>query len=73
MLRMLADGPMSAYEVAIGTWGNIAVTQAFLTVSEVLGHMDLLVRDGLAAERTDDGVVRFEALAAAADAPPAQR
>jgi glyoxylase-like metal-dependent hydrolase (beta-lactamase superfamily II) len=62
MLRMLADGPMSAWEVAIGTWGNIAVTQAFLTISEVLGHMDLLVRDGLAAERTDDGVVRFEAI-----------
>jgi glyoxylase-like metal-dependent hydrolase (beta-lactamase superfamily II) len=60
MLRMLEDGPMSAYEVAIGTWGNIAVTQAFLTISEVLGHMDLLVRDGLVAERTHDGVVRFE-------------
>jgi glyoxylase-like metal-dependent hydrolase (beta-lactamase superfamily II) len=67
MLRMLADGPMSAWEVAVGTWGNIAVTQAFLTISEVLGHMDLLVRDGLAAERSEDGVVRFEALAAAAD------
>ncbi len=62
MLRMLGDGPMSAYEVATATWGNIAVTQAFLTISEVLGHMDLLVRDGLAVERSDDGVVRFEAV-----------
>jgi glyoxylase-like metal-dependent hydrolase (beta-lactamase superfamily II) len=59
MLRMLAGGPMSAWEVAVGTWGNIAVTQAFLTISEVLGHMDLLVRDGLAIERSEDGVVRF--------------
>jgi glyoxylase-like metal-dependent hydrolase (beta-lactamase superfamily II) len=64
MLRMLADRPLSAYEVAIGTWGNIAVTQAFLTISEVLGHMDLLVRDGLATERSEDGVVRFEATGA---------
>jgi glyoxylase-like metal-dependent hydrolase (beta-lactamase superfamily II) len=61
MLRMLADRPLSAYEIAIGTWGNIAVTQAFLTISEVLGHMDLLVRDGLAAETEEDGVIRFEA------------
>jgi glyoxylase-like metal-dependent hydrolase (beta-lactamase superfamily II) len=64
MLRMLADGPMSAWEVAVGTWGNIAVTQAFLTISEVLGHMDLLVRDGLAVERSEDGVIRFEATGA---------
>jgi hypothetical protein len=63
---------MTAYEVAIGTWGNIAVTQAFLTISEVLGHMDLLVRDGLAVERSDDGVVRFEAVAGAG-ADAAQR
>ena len=27
-------------------WGNVAVTQAYLTLSEVLGHVDLLVADG---------------------------
>jgi hypothetical protein len=43
-------------------WGNIAVTQAYLTISEVLGHMDLLVRDGLAREHERDGVVYFEAI-----------
>jgi glyoxylase-like metal-dependent hydrolase (beta-lactamase superfamily II) len=60
MLRMLASEPLSAYEVALKMWGNIAVTQAFLTISEVLGHMDLLVRDGRANEQLDDeGVVRF--------------
>ena len=31
-------------------WGNVAVTQAFLTISEVLGHLDLLIADGRAAE-----------------------
>jgi glyoxylase-like metal-dependent hydrolase (beta-lactamase superfamily II) len=63
MLRMLSGGPCSAYEIALQMWGNIAVTQAFLTISEVLGHMDLLVRDGLAREHERDGVVSFEALA----------
>jgi glyoxylase-like metal-dependent hydrolase (beta-lactamase superfamily II) len=61
LLRMLSGGPLSAYELALEMWGNVAVTQAFLTISEVLGHMDLLVRDGLAVSRETDGVVRFEA------------
>jgi glyoxylase-like metal-dependent hydrolase (beta-lactamase superfamily II) len=61
MLRALGDGPLTAYELARGMWGNAAVTQAYLTLSEVLGHMDILVRDGLARERVRDGVVRFEA------------
>jgi hypothetical protein len=61
LLRLLSGGPLSAYELALEMWGNVAVTQAFLTISEVLGHMDLLIRDGLAAETELDGVVRFEA------------
>lgn len=62
LLRLLSDGPLSAYELALEMWGNVAVTQAFLTISEVLGHMDVLVRDGLAGEIEDDGVIRFEDL-----------
>jgi glyoxylase-like metal-dependent hydrolase (beta-lactamase superfamily II) len=61
LLRLLSDGPLSAYGLALEMWGNVAVTQAFLTISEVLGHMDLLVRDGLAVAHELDGVVRFEA------------
>ena len=62
ILKMLGAGPLSAYDVALQMWGNIAVTQAYLTISEVLGHMDLLVRDGLVreTERERDGVVVFE-------------
>jgi glyoxylase-like metal-dependent hydrolase (beta-lactamase superfamily II) len=60
--RLLARGPMTAYELALELWGNIAVTQAYLTISEVLGHLDLLVRDGLARELVQDDVARFEAL-----------
>ena len=39
----------------------MAVTQAFLTLSEVLGHMDLLAADGRAREVVDGELIRFEA------------
>ncbi len=42
-------------------WGNVAVTQAYLTISEVLGHVDLLLRDERAVEQVTDGIARFEA------------
>ena len=67
--RLLAAGPMTAYELALELWGNVAVTQAYLTISEVLGHLDLLVHDGLARETVQDGVVRFEALRDTRSAP----
>jgi hypothetical protein len=61
---LIAERPRSAYEVAQALWGNIAVTQAFLTLSEVLGHTDLLVREGRVAEEEDgEGHVRFRAVA----------
>jgi glyoxylase-like metal-dependent hydrolase (beta-lactamase superfamily II) len=67
ILRMLWPRPLTAYELALEMWGNVAVTQAYLTLSEVLGHLDLLLRDGLVRELEDDGVSVFEAVA-----PPAQ-
>ena len=65
---LLADGPLTAHELAQRMWGNVAVTQAFLTLSEVLGHLDLLEVEGKVAERDQDGVVRFESVAPAASA-----
>ena len=61
--RLIAERPRSAYELAQAIWGNIAVTQAYLTLSEVLGHIDLLVDAGRARviER-GDGVSVFEAV-----------
>jgi hypothetical protein len=38
------------------------VTQAYLTLSEVLGHMDLLVREGRVRELQDGGAVRFSSV-----------
>jgi len=66
ILRLLGDGPSTAYEIAVKLWGNVAVTQAYLTLSEVLGHLDLLVRDGMARELRDGPLSRFEAIAPAA-------
>jgi glyoxylase-like metal-dependent hydrolase (beta-lactamase superfamily II) len=58
--RLLEDGPLTAYEIAGALWGTVAVSQAYLTLSEVLGHADLLVADGrVVEEQGDDGVVRL--------------
>jgi len=59
--RLLAERPRTAYEVATALWGNIAVTQAYLTLSEVLGHVDLLLNDGRVREVKRNGLSVFEA------------
>jgi glyoxylase-like metal-dependent hydrolase (beta-lactamase superfamily II) len=59
--QILDPRPLSAYEIAVRMWGNVAVTQAYLTVSEVLGHLDLLVSTGQAVEHDSDGLSVFEA------------
>jgi glyoxylase-like metal-dependent hydrolase (beta-lactamase superfamily II) len=59
---LIAERPRSAYEIAQELWGNVAVTQAFLTLSEVLGHIDLLAADGRVREVADGDVIRFEAV-----------
>jgi glyoxylase-like metal-dependent hydrolase (beta-lactamase superfamily II) len=58
---LIVKRPSNAYELAQEMWGNVAVTQAFLTLSEVLGHVDLLIEEGRVMEREADGVVCFEA------------
>jgi glyoxylase-like metal-dependent hydrolase (beta-lactamase superfamily II) len=60
--ELVTERPRSAYEVAQALWGNVAVTQAFLTLSEVLGHVDLLLERGKLREVERGGVVRFEAM-----------
>jgi glyoxylase-like metal-dependent hydrolase (beta-lactamase superfamily II) len=59
--RLIVDHPRTAHEIAQELWGNVAVTQAYLTLSEVLGHVDLLLEDGRVLEQETDGVVRFQA------------
>jgi glyoxylase-like metal-dependent hydrolase (beta-lactamase superfamily II) len=56
---LIAARPSTAHELAHELWGNVAVTQAYLTLSEVLGHVDLLLDAGEVVEVEEDGVVRF--------------
>jgi glyoxylase-like metal-dependent hydrolase (beta-lactamase superfamily II) len=58
---LVIERPRTAHELAQELWGNVAVTQAYLTLSEILGHIDLLLDDGRIVEHEDDGVVRFAA------------
>jgi glyoxylase-like metal-dependent hydrolase (beta-lactamase superfamily II) len=58
---LIAEQPRSGYELAQSLFGDVAVTQAYLTLSEVLGHVDLLLADGRVREQERAGVVYFEA------------
>ena len=58
---LIEQEPRTGYELAQALFGDIAVTQAYLTLSEVLGHVDLLLNDGRAREVERDGVAYFEA------------
>ena len=62
--ELVVERPRTGYDLTQALFGDIAVTQAYLTLSEVLGHVDLLRRDGSVQELEQDGVVRFKALAA---------
>jgi glyoxylase-like metal-dependent hydrolase (beta-lactamase superfamily II) len=61
ILGLIQEQPRSAHDIAHAIWGNVAVTQAYLTLSEVLGHVDLLAERGEVVEEELGGVVRFRA------------
>ncbi|MFL5906143.1 MAG: MBL fold metallo-hydrolase [Solirubrobacterales bacterium] len=58
---LIAERARTGHELAQALWGDVAVTQAFLTLSEVIGHVDLLVNAGHVREVEDGEVVRYEA------------
>jgi glyoxylase-like metal-dependent hydrolase (beta-lactamase superfamily II) len=57
---LIAERPRSAHEIAQALWGNVAVTQAYLTLCEVLGHVDILLERGAVREAEVGNVVHFE-------------
>jgi glyoxylase-like metal-dependent hydrolase (beta-lactamase superfamily II) len=59
ILGLLDDGPLPAHAIARRMFGRAAITQAFLTISEVLGHLDLLVERGDVASYEEDDTIRF--------------
>jgi glyoxylase-like metal-dependent hydrolase (beta-lactamase superfamily II) len=63
LYELIKERSRTAHELAQALWGNIAVTQAYLTLSEVLGHTDLLVNEGRVRQVEEGSVVRFEAVA----------
>jgi glyoxylase-like metal-dependent hydrolase (beta-lactamase superfamily II) len=58
---LILERPRTGHELAQALWGDVAVTQAFLTLSEVIGHVDLLVNAGYVREAEDGAVVRYAA------------
>jgi len=53
---------VTARELALDLWGSLAEREAFLTLSEALGHLDLLEDDGrVAVVEGDDGLLRYRA------------
>jgi glyoxylase-like metal-dependent hydrolase (beta-lactamase superfamily II) len=62
IMSLIADHPRTAHEIAHEIWGDVAVTQAYLTLSEVIGHVDLLVAEGAVAARRDDGITVWHAV-----------
>lgn len=59
--KIITGSALTAHEIALEMWGNVAVSQAYLTASEVLGHLDLLLQAGEAVETESDGLARFQA------------
>ncbi len=60
--KLISEEPRTGHEIAQKLWGNVAVTQAFLTLSEVIGHVDLLMNEGLVQEVQEGEVVRYAAV-----------
>lgn len=58
---IIEEKPRTAHQVAEAIWGDVAVTQAFLTLSEVIGHVDVLLEEGRVVELEDSGLITFEA------------
>jgi glyoxylase-like metal-dependent hydrolase (beta-lactamase superfamily II) len=55
----IVDGAGSAHEVATAVWRGLADEQPYLTLSEVLGYVDMLAGEGLIREEDDGEVVRL--------------
>jgi glyoxylase-like metal-dependent hydrolase (beta-lactamase superfamily II) len=58
---LIVEQSRTGHELAQAIWGDVAVTQAFLTLSEVIGHVDLLENAGYVREVAEGEVIRYEA------------
>lgn len=51
--------PRSAHAIAEEIWGQVAHTQAYLTLCEVIGHLDLLIAAGAVVEEEGQETTTF--------------
>lgn len=59
-IRDALERPMTASEIAGVLWTNLPVTQTYLALSEVIGHLDMLIEAGEATMVPEEGgVVRY--------------
>lgn len=61
IVDLLRPQPLSAHDLARLVWGPVAISQVFLTLSAVLGHLDLLIAEDTVIEHDHQPVV-FEAI-----------
>ncbi|MBI3964030.1 MAG: MBL fold metallo-hydrolase [Chloroflexi bacterium] len=59
---LLADGRPSIYEVVQQLFPNVSGFEAFLGVSEIIGHLELLEAQGRVAAERDGHVMRYRRL-----------
>lgn len=58
---LIAEADRSVFEIALELWGRTALSQPYLTLSEALGHVDLLAADGTVEELEREGLARYRA------------
>jgi hypothetical protein len=59
ILNLIRDRPQNAFEIAVNIWSDVAIAQAFLTLSQVLGHIDLLIDRKQVYQNEDEKIIKF--------------
>jgi glyoxylase-like metal-dependent hydrolase (beta-lactamase superfamily II) len=59
VLETFAGSGRTAREIARALWGEVSDREPFLTLSETLGHLDLLEAERLVAPYEEDGLIRY--------------
>jgi glyoxylase-like metal-dependent hydrolase (beta-lactamase superfamily II) len=61
VLKLLADGPRTAFALALAVWESRAAAHVTLSLSDTLGSLDLLAERGRVHEVDRDGLIAFAA------------
>jgi glyoxylase-like metal-dependent hydrolase (beta-lactamase superfamily II) len=56
VLHFLRDGPMTPFELVTRLFGTLPIEEVLLGVTEVLGHLEILEREGIVAVEEKSGV-----------------